>query len=97
MKPKLKLSYREQQVAEHLKEHRPKMYRELKASGQLEATCIRMWRAYADQLYDLEVLKKLPHDQAVELVREVAFPPSEKDQALLGEQPPEPTTVETTS
>jgi hypothetical protein len=56
-----------------------------------------MWREYTDPLYDLEVLKKLPHDPAVELVGEVAFPPSEKDQPLLGEQPREPTTVETTS
>ena len=40
----LKLSTREKDVLEHLNQHRPKMYRELMRSGQLEATCRRMWR-----------------------------------------------------
>jgi hypothetical protein len=89
------LSYREQKVADHLKEHRPRMYAELVKSGRLEATAKRMWSEYTDQYADL-IEKGLAPNQAEELSRELAFPPSESDQPHLGEQPQGPTTVETT-
>ena len=89
-----KLSIREQQVANHLKAHRPKMYAELLKSGQLEAEAKRMWEEYTDELASL-VQKGLPYNQAQELSRERAFPPSESDQPHLGERSA-PTTAETT-
>jgi hypothetical protein len=88
---------RERAVANHLKEHRPKMYQELVRTGQLEATVRRMWEEHTDLLHELTVNRKLPYDQAMELARETAFPPSEKDQPRLGENPSGPTSVETTS
>ncbi len=96
--PPLNLSYREQKVADHLKQFRPKLYRELVKSHQLEATARQMWADYTEQLWDLTVNQKLPHNQAVELVRDVAFPPSEADQPNLGEHPEsrDPTSVATT-
>ena len=100
MKRPLKLNYREKQVLEHLKEHRPKMYRELMAKGTLESTCRRMWEEYGDQLDKLTLgPNKIPYDQALELVREVAFPPDENDQPHLGESidGPDPISGETTS
>jgi hypothetical protein len=81
------LNIREQEVVKHLKEHRPKMYRELLRSGQLEATAARMWKEFVDQLYELTTVQKLPHNQAMEMCRELAFPPSERDQPRLGEDP----------
>src|ERR1035441_1111283 len=99
MPEKIKLNYREQKVADHLKEFRPKMYRELVKSGQLEATARRMWEEYTSQLHELAVNQKLPYNQAEELARELAFPPSEQDQPHLGEDPSaaDPTSLETTS
>ena len=97
MSKPLNLNCREQQVVEHLKEHRPKMYRELVQSGQLEATAKRMWEERTDQWRDLVVNHGLAADQAEELVREVAFPPDERDQPHLGENPRLPTTAKTTS
>ncbi len=95
---KLPLSSREQKVVDHLKNFRPKMYKELVASGTLESTARQMWRDYTDQWYELVVEKKLPANQAEELCRETAFPPSEKDQPNLGEDPAakDPTTLTTT-
>lgn len=78
-------SIREQQVINHLKENRPKMYAELQKSNQLEATAKRMWEDYTAELADL-VHKKVPYDQAQELCRERAFPPGEEDQPRLGEK-----------
>lgn len=91
------LTYREQQVVDHLKEHRPKMYAELVKNGQLESQAKRMWQAYTDSLHDLTMHKGLPFDQAQELSRELAFPPAESDQPNLGEDPRRATSVETTS
>ena len=81
------LNIRERSVANHLRQHRPKMYHELVKSGPLESTARRMWAEYTDQLHDLTVNKHLPYNQAEELVREVAYPPSEQDQPHLGESP----------
>jgi hypothetical protein len=75
--PAMMLNARERAVANHLKEHRPAMYRELVKSGHLENQARRMWADYTDQLHELTVNHKVPHDQADELVREVAFPPSD--------------------
>jgi len=94
------LNCREQEVLNHLRKHRPRMFRELKASGRLDATVKRMWEEYGDQLDKLTLgANKIPYDQALELVREVAFPPDENDQPHLGENPDSlyPTSVETAS
>ena len=91
------MSVRERSVAEHLKEHRPKMYAELVGSVKLEATAHQMWEEYTNQLANL-VDNKVPYNQAQELCREIAFPPSEQDQPHLGEDPTaaDPTTLTTT-
>ncbi len=96
--PNKPLDHDEQKVADHLKEFRPAMYQALVKSGQLEATARKMWADYTDQLYNLTVEKKLPRNQAEELVRDVAFPPSEEDQPRLGEDPSaaDPTSARTT-
>jgi len=91
------LDCREQKVADHLKEHRPKMYKELQASGNLEKVVKGMWAQYTDRLADLVSNQGVPYNQAQELVRELAFPPNEKDQPQLGADPLRPTSVETTS
>jgi hypothetical protein len=88
--PMEKLNVWERNVAAHLKQHRPKMYRELMRSGQLEATCRKMWEEYTNQLADLVSNQGLPYNQAEELAQPLAFPQSESDQPLLGENPNKP-------
>jgi len=93
MKPKL--DCREQEVANHLQEHRPTMYAELVKSGRLEAEVKRMHREAGEEYADL-ILKGVPPNQAQEMSQEREFLPSEKDQPHLGERSPQ-TTAETTS
>jgi hypothetical protein len=101
------MSVREKAVADHLMANRPKMYQQLVRSGSLEATARQMWEDYTDQLQKTlqELKEKHPtvpysdlYNQAVELCREIAFPPSEQDQPHLGEDPSaaDPTTLTTT-
>jgi hypothetical protein len=94
----MKLSSREQEVADHLKACRPKMYWELVKSGKLEETAHQMWEEYTNQLATLVSEKGLPYNQAQELCQEIAFPPTEQDQPHLGEDPTakDPTSATTT-
>lgn len=65
----------------------------------MESTVKRMWEEYGDQLDNLTLVQKLPYDQALELVREVAFPSDETDQPRLGENSDsgDPASAETAS
>jgi len=70
------------QIRAHWKRHRPKMYAELKKSGHLLESVYAAQERTSGAMYELTVVKKLPYDQAWELVREEwAFLPSEKDDA----------------
>lgn len=93
------LNYREQQVANHLKEYRPKEYQELVKAGKLEATVRQMWEDYTDQLHNLTVIQGLPYNQATEKLRELIYPQSEKEQPHLGEDQSakDPTSIKITS
>ena len=99
MTPKPKLNFREREILSHWKANRPIMCRELAKAGDLEAAVKRAWEEYTSQLHDLTVNRKLPYNQAAELLRELIYLPSEKDQPHLGERPvlPDPTTRTTTS
>ena len=100
------LSAPEQKVANHLKENRPEMYQDLVKAGSLEATVRRMWEEYTYQLAETitslvvnqGLSRSQAYNQAEELCRELAFPPSESDQPRLGEDPSakDPTTLMTT-
>ena len=57
-------------IKAHWKRHRPKMYRELEQAGELDEAVTTAESLTADALYDLTVVKKMPYDQAWELVRE---------------------------
>lgn len=66
------------QIREHWRKYRPQMYAELEKAGTLEESVYAAQEQTADAMYDLTVVKKLPYDQAWELVREEwAFLPSE--------------------
>jgi hypothetical protein len=73
------------QIQDHWKKHRPTMYRDLEQSGKLRESVHAAQELALDALYDLEVMKKVPHDLAWEMVRgEWAFLPTEEDVAELG-------------
>ena len=78
-------------IKAHWRKHRPKMYAALEKSGHLRASLYAAQELTSKAMYDLEVVKKLPHDQAWELVREEwAFVPSEDDVPALGFDPAAP-------
>jgi hypothetical protein len=91
----MKLDCREQEVADHLKENRPRMYADLVRAGRLEAVVKRMHQEAGEEYASL-ILKGVPPNQAQEMSQEREFLPSEKDQPHLGERSPQ-TTAETTS
>jgi hypothetical protein len=75
-----------QRILNHWKEHRPKEYQALKASGEL------LPHVYALQERGLKLRAKGVEDglhpsQIEELVGQEVFPPSEEEQPLLGESP----------
>jgi hypothetical protein len=73
------------QIQDHWKEHRPTMYRDLEQSGTLRESVYAAQELTLEALYDLEVKKKVPHDQAWEAVKEGwAFLPTEEDVPELG-------------
>ena len=78
------LSHRERRVADHLKEHLPKLHQQLVKSGQLENRAREMWSNHTAALAD-NLHQGLAYDQALELSRELAFPPAESaDDAPTG-------------
>ncbi len=71
---------------DHLKEHRPKMYRELKASGQLEEFLKERAEAAGSLLSDL-IGQGAAHDAAWEEASRELYLPTEEDVPHLGESP----------
>lgn len=73
------------QINRHWREHRPKMYAQLKQSGRLEQSIHLAAERTMDALTDL-LQDKVPYNQAWEAVREEwAFLPDEEDVPVLGE------------
>lgn len=70
----------------HLKEHRPKLYRELEASGDLESF-LEDRREAASRVLDEYLSRGLSYDQGWEAASRELFLPSEEDVPLLGEEP----------
>lgn len=75
-----------QQAKKHWKEFRPKMYRELQRSGQLNQALRQAAENTVEDLINC-IHRGMKYDQAWELVRErYLFLPSEEDQPHLAEQ-----------
>lgn len=71
----------------HWKEHRPKMYRELKKNGRLLKAAYAAQELTADSLGTL-LEAGVPYFQAWEMVRENwIYLPTERDQPSLGANP----------
>jgi hypothetical protein len=67
------------QALAHWKEHRPKMVRELEQEGKLLEMVLEAVSNTLEALYRLEVEKKVPANQAWEMMREEwLFLPPEK-------------------
>jgi hypothetical protein len=68
------------QIKAHWKRHRPRMYAELAKTGKLEESVYAAQEQTSEAMYELTVVKKLPYDQAWELIREEwAFVPGEEE------------------
>ncbi len=72
------------QIHDHLKEHRPKMFLELKNQGTLNATILRMQTQANDRMQALEGAG-LYHHEAWEIVKDDVLLPTEEDVPNLGE------------
>jgi tRNA A58 N-methylase Trm61 len=66
------------QIHDHLKEHRPKMFKALKAEGHLNATVLRMQDQASQQMESLENAG-LYHHEAWEIVKDDVLLPTEED------------------
>ena len=74
------------QIHDHLKQHRPKMFQDLKAQGQLKQTVEAMQNKANADLASLEELG-LSRNQAWEIVKDDVLLPTEEDVPNLGESP----------
>ena len=72
------------QIHDHLKEHRPKMFQDLKRLGTLNATVLRMQTDASAQMQVLEN-QGLYHHEAWEIVKDDVLLPTEEDVPNLGE------------
>lgn len=72
------------QIHDHLKQYRPKMFRALKAEGRLNRYVLDLQTSADRQLTNLEHQGLYPHE-AMELIQDQIFPPSEEDVPILGE------------
>ena len=72
------------QIHDHLKEHRPKMFQELKHLGTLNATVLQMQNDANEQMQSLKNAG-LAHHEAWEIVKDQVFLPTEEDVPRLGE------------
>ena len=72
------------QIHDHLKEHRQKMFRELKNHGILNATILQM-QDQASQRMDALENAGLYHHEAWEIVKNDVLLPTEEDVQNLGE------------
>jgi hypothetical protein len=57
-------------IKAHWKRHRPKMYADLEQGGTLDEAVSTAEALTSDGRYDLAVMKKMPYEQAWELVRQ---------------------------
>ncbi len=68
------------QIKAHWRKYRPRMYAELKRAGTLDEAVWQAQEQTGEAMYQLVVEKKVPHDQAWEMIREEwAFLPEEDD------------------
>ena len=74
------------QIHDHLKEHRPKMFQDLKAQGRLMSTVERMQNQANERMMNLEDSGLYPHE-AWEIVKDDVLLPTEEDVPNLGESP----------
>ena len=72
------------EIHDHLKAHRPKMFRELKRLGTLNATVLRMQIQAGNRMQALED-QGLYHHEAWEIVKDDVLLPAEEDVPNLGE------------
>jgi hypothetical protein len=72
------------QIHDHLKEHRPKMFQELKSLETLNATVLRMQNQASNRMQALEN-HGLYHHEAWEIVKDDVLLPTEEDAPNLGE------------
>ena len=71
---------------DHLKEHRPKLYRQLKREGRLEAFVNGQAEQCGQLLSDL-IGQGVAHDAAWEEASRLLYLPTEADVPRLGESP----------
>jgi hypothetical protein len=69
-------------IHDHLKEHRPKMFQELKEHGTLNSTVLRMQNQASDRMQCLED-QGLHHHEAWEIVKDDVLLPTEEDMPNL--------------
>ncbi len=72
------------QIHDHLKEHRPKMFQDLKSQGRLLSTVERMQNQAKERMMNLED-SGLKHHEAWEIVKDDVLLPTEEDVPNLGE------------
>lgn len=72
------------QIHDHLKQYRPKMFRALKDEGRLNRYVLDQQTQADARLTFLEQQGMYPHE-AMEMIRDQIFPPSEEDVPNLGE------------
>ena len=71
-------------IHDHLKQYRPKMFQALKDQGNLNQYVLDQQTSENDRLTTLEHQGMQPYE-AMELLRDQIFPPSEEDVPNLGE------------
>jgi hypothetical protein len=71
---------------DHLKEHRPKLFRQLKQEGRLRAFVEGQAEQYSQLLFDL-IVQGAAHDAAHEEASRLLYLPTEEDVPRLGEDP----------
>jgi hypothetical protein len=75
---------------QHLKEHRPNLYKALLQAGTLEQHCEEASNRAVDQMYEA-VHQGVPWPEArIQAMRENIYLPSEEEQPNLGENPQAP-------
>ena len=67
-------------MKEHLRKHRPKEYRELKAAGTLDKVIEKRSIQASELMWEM-FKQGMTYSQARELVREIEFPESEQEEA----------------
>lgn len=72
------------QIHDHLKTHRPKMFRELRQNGTLNQYILNQQNKLSNSLTALEHQGLQPHE-AEEMLRDQMYPPTEEDVPKLGE------------